>query len=129
MNMQSQELYIRTKVNTSSPGELTLMLYNGCIKFMKQALEGIKNQDYNTKNKFIQKSIDIVDELLITLNAEYDISRNLSALYLFIKEKLIEANTKAAPDILNTCIELITELRDTWSEALKIVKTKTPVSL
>lgn len=122
MNSQAQQLYIRTQVNTASPGELTLMLFNGCIKYMKQALEGIERKDYASKNLNIKKSQDILDELLITLNMEYEISKNLSALYMFMKEKLFEVNVRLNKDSLQVCIDLLSELRDAWAEAVKSLK-------
>lgn len=120
--MNQHQAYMNIQVQTASPGELTLMLYNGCLKFMKQALDAINNKDFISKNANIKRSIDIVDELLITLNPKYEISNNLSALYVFIKEKLIEANLRLDVNSLSVSIELITELRDTWVVALKTVK-------
>lgn len=129
MNTQAQNLYLQTQVKTASPGELTLMLYNGCIKFMKMGLESIQNQDYEMKNIYIQKSQNILDELLITLNMKYDISKKLSALYIFIKEKLTEANIKLDVESLQVGIELVTELRDTWVEVLRLIKTNAKVGI
>jgi flagellar protein FliS len=122
MNSQAQQLYIRTQVNTASPGELTLMLFNGSIKYMKQALDGIRNKDYEAKNVNIKKSQDIIDELLITLDMKYEIAKNLSKLYLFIKEQLFEANAKLNVESLQVSIDLMSELRDAWAEALKSLK-------
>ncbi|MFE5324107.1 flagellar export chaperone FliS [Paenibacillus sp. NPDC056579] len=122
MNNQAQQVYLRTQATTASPGDLTLMLYNGCIKFMKQALEAIQENNYQEKNTNIKKAQDIIDELLITLNHGYPISKNLAALYTYIKEQLQQANLKLHVESLSTAIELVTELRDTWVEALKLVK-------
>ncbi|OGX68201.1 MAG: flagellar export chaperone FliS [Paenibacillus sp. RIFOXYA1_FULL_44_5] len=122
MYNQAQNQYAMMQINTASPGELTLMLYNGCIKFMKLALKGIQEQNYELKNINILKSQNILDELLITLDMKYEISKNLSSLYIFMKEKLVEANIKLNADSLNVCVELITELRDTWVEAIKLTK-------
>lgn len=122
MNNQAQQVYLRTQATTASPGDLTLMLYNGCIKFMKQALEAIEENNYEAKNTNIKKAQDIIDELLITLNHGYPISQNLASLYTYMKEQLQQANLKLDVNALAIALELITELRDTWVEALKIVK-------
>ncbi|KIL40655.1 flagellar biosynthesis protein FliS [Gordoniibacillus kamchatkensis] len=122
MNVNTHDIYLRTQVNTASPGELTLMLFNGAIKFMKQANESIQKKNYEAKHENIIRATDIFDELLITLNYKYDISKNLSALYIFIKDKLHEANMKLNLESLQVAIRLTTELRDTWAEAVKIVK-------
>ena len=119
MNQQAQETYLRMQVNTAAPWELTTMLFNGCIKFMKQALLAIKNQDFNSKNINIKKSVDIIDELTISLNHNYEISGNLEKIYDYVKRKLFHANFKLDETALNECIELITDLRDTWVMAMK----------
>jgi flagellar protein FliS len=129
MRAQAHNQYIQTQVNTAIPGELTLMLYNGCLRFMKQALLDLENNDYEKKNVNINKSQDILDELLITLNYNYEISTNLSALYVFIKEKLFEASIKLNIESLQVSIDLVTDLRDTWAEALKLTKQKTKVGV
>jgi len=122
MNNQAQQVYLRTQATTASPGDLTLMLYNGCIKFMKQAHDAIEENNFEAKNINIKKAQDIIDELLITLNHGYPIAKNLEALYVYIKEQLQQANFKLQAESLTIAIELITELRDTWIEALKLVK-------
>ncbi|XOK61318.1 flagellar export chaperone FliS [Paenibacillus elgii] len=127
MNQQAQQLYLRTQVSTAAPGELTLLLYNGCIKFMKQAQEALVTKNYSEKNINIKKAQDIIDELMITLNMDYEISKNLKMLYVFIKEQLFEANFKLNMESLETSISLVTELRDTWVEALKSLKNKATV--
>ncbi|HEX7055704.1 MAG TPA: flagellar export chaperone FliS [Bacilli bacterium] len=122
MNTQAQDVYAKTQVATASPGDLTLMLFNGYLKFAKQALNGMQLRQYEQKNYNIKRAQDIIDELLCTLNMQYEISRNLSALYHFISEKMVEANVKMNQQSLHDCIELMTELRDAWAEALKKVK-------
>lgn len=122
MNQQAQLNYMKNQVTTASPGELTLMLYNGCIKFMKQALIDLDNNDFMAKNESIKKAQNIIDELIITLKMDYEISKSLKALYVFINEQLFNANIKKDAGSIQIGIELVTELRDTWAEALKIVK-------
>lgn len=122
MNAQAQNLYVKMQVNTATPGELTLMLFNGSIKFMKLANEAFDKHDYAAKNENIKRTVDIIDELLITLNMSFEISKNLSQLYYFMKDKLYEANIKADRESLSVVLDLMTELRDTWVEAVRIVK-------
>lgn len=123
MNQQAQLNYMKNQVTTASPGELTLMLYNGCIKFMKQALIDLEHNDFMAKNVSIKKAQNIIDELIITLKMEYEVSKSLKALYVFINEQLFNANVNKDTSSLHLGIELVTELRDTWAEALKVVKT------
>jgi flagellar protein FliS len=126
---QTQALYLKMQVNTASPGDLILMLYNGCIKFMKQGLEAIKRRDFEVKNENIKKAQDIIDELVIALNMKYDIAKQLASLYDFINRQLVEANVKLNEQSLEVAIDMITELRDTWAEANKMVKSQAKVSL
>jgi len=119
---QALNTYFNTKVTTATPGELTLMLYSGCIKFLKLALKSMEEGDYEQKNNNLIKASNIIDELLITLDMKYEISRSLSSLYIYIKELIISANIKSQKEPLLESIQLVTELKDTWNEALKLVK-------
>jgi flagellar protein FliS len=122
MILQPQNSYMNTKIQTSSPGELTLMLYNGCIRFTKQAINCMNQRDYEGKHTNFIKAQNIIDELQSTLNMDYELSHQLNSLYLFISKKLMEANVKRDQIAAEECIGLVTELRDTWAEALKSVK-------
>ncbi|CAM3692624.1 flagellar export chaperone FliS [Cohnella lubricantis] len=127
MNGQAQQAYLQMQVKTASPGELTLMLYNGCIRFMKQAQHCIETRDYAGKNQYIQKAQNIIEELLITLDPQYEISANLADLYRFMQSQLVEANIRLQVDSLQSCINLMTELKDTWAEAVKLARANAPV--
>ncbi|MEC0227896.1 flagellar export chaperone FliS [Paenibacillus alba] len=119
MNQQAQETYLRMQVNTAAPWELTTLLFNGCIKFMKHAALAIKNNDFSGKNINIKKSVDIIDELTITLNHNYEIAGDLEKIYDYVKRRLFHANLKLDEGALNECIELISDLRDSWVTAMK----------
>lgn len=119
---QALNTYFNTQVTTATPGELTLMLYSGCVKFLKLALKNMEAGDYEQKNNYLIKATNIIDELLITLDMKYEISRSLSSLYVYIKELIIKANIQAQQEPLLESIQLVTELRDTWNEALELVK-------
>lgn len=110
------------QVQTASPGELTLMLYNGCIRALKQALAGIEAKDVASKHQHIIKAQNILEELQSTLNMDYEISSNLYSLYDFMQNQLIQANLHMDVEAVRTCIGLMNELRDAWAEAVKQVK-------
>ena len=76
----------------AKPEELTLMLYNGAIKFLQQAKMAIENKDLAKANSLILKTQDIITELMITRNTDYEVSISLHALYDYMKQRLIEAN-------------------------------------
>ncbi|WP_018754759.1 flagellar export chaperone FliS [Paenibacillus terrigena] len=123
INHQAQETYLRMQVQTAAPWELTTLLFSGCIKFMKQAMDAINRKDYEAKNLYIKKSVDIIDELTITLNRDYDIAHQLASLYTYMKDQLFQANIKNHVDFIQECVVMLTELRDTWVQAMKTLHT------
>ncbi|RKD32340.1 flagellar export chaperone FliS [Thermohalobacter berrensis] len=121
MNNAYQQ-YQQNSIMTASPEELTLMLYNGAIKFIKQGKIFIEQNNMEKANNSIIRAQDIISELNITLNMDYEISKNLRSLYTFILDRLMQANIKKDISILDEVLPLIEELRDTWQEAMKIAK-------
>ena len=109
-------------INTATPEELTLMLYNGAIKFANQAIISIEKKDYMAANKSIQKTKDIIREFQITLDMKYDISHELYAAYDYMHRRLTEANMKKDLEIMNEVLEYLRLFRDTWKEAMKVAR-------
>ena len=105
---------------TASPGELTLMLYNGCIKFIKMGIKYIEEDNIEKANNAIIRAQDIVNELTVTLDMEYEISEQLQLLYEYMGRRLIEANISKDMGILREVEGLMAELRDTWAEVIKL---------
>ncbi|UFT98540.1 flagellar export chaperone FliS [Radiobacillus kanasensis] len=118
------QAYQNNSVTTASPGELTLMLYNGCLKFMKQAKSGIEEENYELKNTNIQRAQAIIQELMITLDQDTPIAKEMMPLYDFINRQLMEANIKNELSLLVEVEELVTQFRDTWKEVIKINRQK-----
>lgn len=114
--------YKQNSVTTASPGELTLMLYNGCLKFLNRANEAIAEKNIQEKNTNIQKAQAIIDELNVTLNMDYPISKQMYALYEYMNRRLIEANIKNDTTIIDEVIGLTTEFRDTWKQVIQITR-------
>jgi flagellar secretion chaperone FliS len=115
------EVYQKNQVSTAKPEELTLMLYNGGIKFLQQSKMAIESKDLEKANSLIMKTQDIITELMVTLNMDYEISTSLLSLYEYMKERLIEANMKKDIELLDEVIEMLQELRTTWQQAMKTV--------
>lgn len=113
------QTYSNNAVTTASPGELTLMLYNGCLKFINQAKQAISGQNIEVKNTSIQKAQAIVQELMVTLNMDMTVSENLLSLYDYLNRRLIEANIKNDIAILEEVEGFVTEFRDTWKEVIQ----------
>ena len=113
------QAYKDNAVQTASGPQLTLMLYNGCVKFIKQAMKDVEKADYESKNKNVQKAQNIIQELMITLNPEIEISQQMLPMYEFINFQLTEGNIKNEVSHLETALEFVTEFRDTWKEMMK----------
>ncbi len=115
--------YMEQKIMHAKPEELTLMLYDGIVKFLKQAKLFMEQRDIEKTSNALIRAQDIIDELNITLNMDYEVSQNLRSLYVFMNTQLAEANAKKDKGIIDGVLNLVTELRDTWKEAMGLAKT------
>jgi len=116
--------YKQNSVTTASPGELTLMLYNGCLKFMHQAKKGILEKNIEMKNTNLIKAQNIITELMSTLNMDLAVSNEMMPLYDYMNRRLMEANIKSDPSIIDEVEGLVVEFRDTWKEVIKFNRQK-----
>ncbi|MEC1178864.1 flagellar export chaperone FliS [Metasolibacillus meyeri] len=114
--------YKQNSVTTASPGDLTLMLYNGCLKFLIKSKRAIEEKNFEEKNTNILKAQAIIAELMSTLNMDIEISKQILPLYEYMNRRLVEANTKNDVEIVEEVEGLMTEFRDTWKEVLKITR-------
>ncbi|MCD7034440.1 flagellar export chaperone FliS [Metabacillus sp. GX 13764] len=114
------QAYQQNSVTTASPGELTLMLYNGCLKFLKQARTAIEQNQIQDKNTNLIKAQKIIQELMVTLNMDVEVSKNLIALYEYMNHQLIQVNLKNDLEILSEVEGYVTEFRDTWKEVVQL---------
>lgn len=110
--------YKTQSIITASPEELTLKLYNGCLRFINIGKEAIKQKKYDISNTNIQKAQNIIIELSDTLDMSYEISKDMKKLYDYIYSKLIEGNIKKDISSLEEAQVLVTEFRDTWGQAM-----------
>lgn len=118
--------YAKIKQNsilTASPQELTLMLYNGAIKFCNQAIEAIKARDIEMAHNKIIRVDDIVLEFMISLDMSYEVASGMQLMYDYMHRRLGEANMTKDIEILEEVNELLREFRDTWKEAMELAKT------
>ncbi|KAA0966774.1 flagellar export chaperone FliS [Sporosarcina sp. ANT_H38] len=116
--------YQNNTVNTSTPGELTLMLYNGCLKFIEQAKRGLAEGDMEEKNKSIQKAQAIISELMLTLDTSYPVAKNMLVLYEFANSRLIHGNIKNDSALFDEASAIMIEFRDTWKQVIQINRQK-----
>ncbi|WP_017726264.1 flagellar export chaperone FliS [Halalkalibacterium ligniniphilum] len=118
MNMQTA--YKQNAMKTASPAELTLMLYNGCLKFMKQAKQAIEEKNVEHRNLYTNKAQDIIRELMVTLKTDSEVGKNMLRLYDFALDRLIEANVKSDLKALEDAEDIMVQFRDTWKEAMQL---------
>ncbi len=122
------EAYKRQQVMTATPEALTLMLYNGALRFMKEGLEAMEAKEWEHCNNSLQKAQKIILEFQATLKMEYDISKQLMPLYDYVYNGLVEANMKSNPEKVTECMDIIRELRDAWAQAMKTARQERGVS-
>lgn len=122
MVRNAAQTYGARKVETASPAELTLMLYEGAIKFCNIAMSAIENKDYEKANNNIQKARNIIVELQSTLDHKYKVAEDFDIIYTYIFDKLVEANVKKDSEILQEALNQIRDMRDAWKEIMRFAK-------
>ncbi len=120
--------YKENSIKTSTPEELTLMLYNGLVKFLMQAQNAIEVNNIEKANSSILRAQAIINEFQATLDMNYEVSEGLSSLYEYMHRRLVEANIKKDNSIVEEILGYSKELRDTWAQAMKIAKNSVPVT-
>ena len=68
--VNAAEAYRRQQIMTATPEALTLMLYNGCLKFINEGTEALERKDYEQANISLQKAQNIISEFRITLSIQ-----------------------------------------------------------
>ncbi|MGI6668014.1 MAG: flagellar export chaperone FliS [Acetivibrionales bacterium] len=121
--MVAQDAYNSYKQNsilTARPEELTLMLYNGLVKYIMLARKAIEEKDIQKAHDSIIRAEDIIAEFMASLDMKYEISHNLALLYDYMYDRLITANIKKDISILDEVLHFAKDLRDTWAKAMKL---------
>lgn len=123
-NTAGYNSYQNSKVLTATPAELTLMLYEGAIKFANKAIMAIEKNDVQAAHTNIMKTQHIIEEFRATLNFKYPVAKEFDKVYEYILRRLVEANISKDKDILEECLEHLRTMRDTWKEVMKLAKSK-----
>lgn len=122
---QAYAQYNKGKIMTASGAELTLLLYEGAIKFCNIALLGLEQKDLMKVHVNIKKVEDIIMELQSTLNRKYPVAEDFDRIYKYIYDLLVEANIKKDKDILERALAELRGMRDTWKEVMARAKAPT----
>lgn len=121
MAISSYDKYRQSAVQTSTPAQLLLMLYDGALRFTRAGIAGIEEKDLEKANTNLGKAQLIVSELAVSLDASYEVSQSLNSLYEYINHLLLQANIKKETAPAQEALEYITDLRTTWAQAAKQV--------
>ncbi|WP_408955696.1 flagellar export chaperone FliS [Natroniella sp. ANB-PHB2] len=126
MTANPYQKYKNAQYETASREQLLIMLYKGAIKFANQAKTAIEDKDFDLTNNRLQRTQAIINELTSTLNHKQGgkIAENLESLYEYMNRRLIQANIRKDPEIIDEVAELLTDLKDAWEVASKKLKTK-----
>jgi len=113
--------YLETTVQTASPSQLLIMLYDGAIRACKIAIEALKQNNYQEAHSNLIKAQDIVSEFMITLDQGSPIAEGLWKLYDYFNYRLREANMHKSVEPVEEVLEHLMELKETWIQASKAV--------
>lgn len=113
------EQYQRNKILTASPAEITLMLYEGAIKFCNIAVMAIEQNDIEKAHVNIMKTQRIIEEFRNTLDRKYEVAEEFDKIYVYVLRRLFEANVNKDKEILEEVNTHLRSLRDTWKEVMK----------
>ncbi|MDI3547014.1 MAG: flagellar secretion chaperone FliS [Halanaerobiales bacterium] len=116
--------YKNIQYETATQEQLLLMLYNGAIKFGQQARQGLVDKKVELANNNLKRVQAIINELMVTLDMERggEIANNLYNLYDYINRRLIQANIRKDPEIVDEVLDLLVDLKETWEEAIRQLK-------
>ena len=112
--------YEKNKIMTASPAELTLMLYEGAIKFCNIAILAIEQKDNDKAHANIMKTQRIIEEFRNTLDRKYPVSEDFDRVYVYLLRRLFEANVAKDTEILEEVNTHLRSMRDTWKEVMKV---------
>jgi flagellar secretion chaperone FliS len=113
------EQYRKNQILTASPAEITLMLYEGAIKFCNVAILAIQNKEIEKAHINIRKAQRIIEEFRNTLDHQYPVWEDFDKIYVYLLRRLLQANIKKDASILEEVNGHLRMLRDTWKEIMR----------
>jgi flagellar secretion chaperone FliS len=110
--------YRQQSILTATPGQLVVMLYDGCLRFLHQAAHAMRGGDMAESNARLLRAEAIIDELHATLDLEEGgvVASRLQGIYVFCNRHLLEARSAREPEMIEKVSELLAELRDAWAQ-------------
>lgn len=120
--------YANNKIMTASPAELTLMLYEGAIKFCNIAIRAVEEKEIEKAHVNIMKVENIISEFQMTLDKKYPVAKDFDSVYVYLNQRLMEANFKKDKEILEEVLGHLRTMRDTWKEVMRLTANGTQVT-
>ncbi|SHN80956.1 flagellar export chaperone FliS [Desulfitobacterium chlororespirans] len=114
--------YKNQQIMTASPEQLTLLLYNGALRFLNESIQAMEEGELQKSHNANMRVQAIISEFVVTLDMNYEISQNWAALYEYIEHCLIEGNVKKDVQQLNNAKAILEDMRNTWQEAMKLAQ-------
>ena len=114
--------YQNSRILTASPAELTLMLYEGAIKFGNIAIIGMQQKDIEKAHINLKKVQRIVAEFRATLDMKYPVAQDFDRIYVYLERRMMEANLTKDPEIMEEVVTHLRSMRDTWKEVMRLNK-------
>lgn len=119
MSVHAYQAYRQTQVSTASQGELLIMLFDGAIRFARQGREHLLRNEMEQASEKLIRTQNIVNELNFALNFDAgEIAVNLQRLYEYIYDLLVQANIKKEPEKIDTALQMLGELKETWVQVV-----------
>ncbi len=122
MTKNPYEQYKNNAIATATPAELTLMLYEGAIKFGNIAIKAIEEGDIQKAHTNIMKVQRIISEFRNTLDFKYPVAKDFDRVYEYLERRLVEANVSKDKEIMEEMVMHIRSMRDNWKEVMKRAK-------
>ena len=116
--------YNNSKILTASPAELTLMLYDGAIKFANIAVMGMEQNDIQKAHNNIIRVQRIIEEFRNSLDRKYPVADDFDRIYVYLLKRLYEANVKKDKEIMEEVLTHLRSMRDTWIQVMKANKVR-----
>ena len=118
-NSQMANAYKNQQVMTSSPEQLTLLLYNGALRFLTESILAMEQGDIQKSHNANRRVQDIVREFVLTLDMSYELSKSWAQLYEYTQYCLIQGNIKKDVKQLHQAKEMLEDMREAWVGAMK----------
>ena len=112
--------YLESRIMSAKPEELTFMLYEGLVKFIKKSIMYLEDSNFTEVNYNSQRAQAIIDELRSTLNMDVQMSESLDSLYEYMAYKLLIANVEKSKEEFESALEMAEDFKETWQQAFGI---------